>query len=314
MSVTRASTAPPPPPRRAPALSRRAREARKFAAIGELAPGIAHEINTPTQYVGDNLRFVEQALGDVLDVVGALRGVADACRAAGLAAGEVDAADAAATRADLEFLGAELPAAIRQAIEGTERIAEIVRGVKAFSHSAGGATTASDLNQQLEAAITVSRNEWTYVADVVRDFDSALPLVRCRVGEINQVFLNIIVNAAQAIAAAQEGARLAGGEPRKGLIRISSRHDGGWVEVRITDNGSGIPEETRPRIFDPFFTTRAVGRGTGQGLAIAHGVIEKHGGRIDFETELGIGTTFVLRLPVAGPDTRQAPHTPAVAA
>jgi signal transduction histidine kinase len=144
------------------------------------------------------------------------------------------------------------------------------------------------------------------VADVVRDLDPSLPLVHCRVGEINQVFLNIVINAAQAIAAVQEGAHPQGGEPRKGRIHVSSRHDAGHVEVRIADTGGGIPVEARSRIFDPFFTTRAVGKGTGQGLAVAHGVVEKHGGRIAFETELGVGTTFVVRLPIAGPGARPA--------
>jgi PAS domain S-box-containing protein len=276
-------------------------QAQKLEAIGQLAAGIAHEINTPTQYVGDNLRFVEGAFGDVLDVVASLRRVADACRAAGHHATQLEVADAAATRADLDFLVDELPGAIRQALEGTERIAEIVRGMKAFSHSGAGALAPTDLNAQLEAAITVSRNEWTYVADVVRDLDPSLPLVHCRVGEINQVFLNIIVNAAQAISAKQPG-----GPQRKGKIVVSSRRDGVWAEVRVADTGGGIAPEVQPRIFEPFYTTRAVGKGTGQGLSIAHGVVERHGGRISFETELGAGTTFVVRLPIAGPGAVRA--------
>jgi len=250
-------------------------QAQKLEAIGQLAAGIAHEINTPVQYVGDNLRFVEQSLGTLLG------GVATPL--------VTDASDG-----DLAFLAAELPAAIRQALEGSERIAEIVRGMKAFSHPGSGSLTPTDLNQQLEAAITVSRHEWTYVADVVRDLDPSLPLVHCRVGEISQVFLNIIVNAAQAVAAAGRAGR------QRGEIRVSTRRDGTWVELRVTDTGDGIPVSARARIFDPFFTTRGVGKGTGQGLAVAHGVVERHGGRITFETEVGTGTTFVVRLPIAG--------------
>jgi PAS domain S-box-containing protein len=271
-------------------------QAHKLEAIGQLAAGIAHEINTPVQYVGDNLRFVRDALGDVLEEIAASRRVTEAARDVGACAEVVADADAVARRADVEFLAAELPEAIGQALDGAERIAEIVRGMKAFSHPGLGALAPADLNHQLEAAITVSRNEWAYVADVVRDLDPSLPLVHCRVGEINQVFLNIIVNAAQAIAAS----RPAGARDR-GVIRVGSRHAGAWVEIRVADTGCGIPPEARSRVFDPFYTTRTVGEGTGQGLAIAHGVVEAHGGTISFDTETGVGTTFVVRLPIAGP-------------
>jgi PAS domain S-box-containing protein len=278
-------------------------QAQKLEAIGQLAAGIAHEINTPVQYVGDNLRFVERSLGAVLDVVSALRRVGDRCRAVPACAPEVAHADALAAEADLDFLAAELPEAIRQALDGSERIAEIVRGMKAFSNPGVGTLTPTDINQQLEAALTVSRHEWTYVADVVRDLDPSLPLVLCATGEISQVLLNIVVNAAQAIAAAREsGAATVDGRGR-GEIRVSTRRDGAWVEVRVADTGAGIPVAARSRIFDPFYTTRAVGKGTGQGLAVAHGIVERHGGRIAFETELGVGTTFAVRLPVAGPGT-----------
>ena len=270
-------------------------QAQKLDAIGQLAAGIAHEINTPVQYVGDNLRFVRDALGDLLEVVAASRRVTEAAREVSSCAAVVAAADAATERADVDFLAAELPSAIGQALEGAERIAEIVRGMKAFSHPGLGELAPADLNQQLEAAVTVSRNEWAYVADVVRDLDPSLPLVHCRVGEINQVFLNIIVNAAQAIAASR-----AAGARERGVIHVATRHAGSWVEIRVTDNGCGIPPEARSRVFDPFFTTRTVGEGTGQGLAVAHGVVEGHGGRISFDTATGVGTTFVVRLPVAG--------------
>jgi two-component system NtrC family sensor kinase len=275
-------------------------QAQKLEAIGQLAAGIAHEINTPTQYVGDNMRFVDQAFDDVLKVVTSLQRVADVCRNAGVYGAEVAAADAVAARADIEFLVDELPAAIHQALEGTQRIAEIVRGMKAFSHSASGALVPTDLNQQLEAAISVSRSEWTYSAEIVRELDPSLPLVHCHVEEISQVFLNIIVNAAQAIAAQH------GSERSKGEIRVSSRADGAWVEVCVADTGPGIPAHVRSRVFDPFFTTRPVGKGAGQGLAVAHGVVEKHDGRITFETEVGVGTRFMVRLPIAGPGARPA--------
>jgi PAS domain S-box-containing protein len=270
-------------------------QAQKLEAIGQLGAGIAHEINTPTQYVGDNLQFAEQALADLLAVLAAHQPIVDACRADGRFAAGVAHADAVAAQVDQAFLEVELPLALRQALEGIERIAEIVRGMKAFSHPGAGALTATDLNQQLEHALELSRSAWRDTADLVWDADPSLPLVFCHVGEVNQVLLNVIVNAAHAIAdspATRAGAR--------GEIRVSSRRDGAWVELRVGDTGGGIPEELRSRIFDPFFTTREVGRGTGQGLTIALAIVEKHGGSITFDTVLGVGTTFVIRLPIAG--------------
>lgn len=270
-------------------------EAQKREAIVQLVAGIAHEINTPIQYVGDNLRFAEQALADLFAVLLSHQPIVDACRADARCAAAVAHADAVAGQVDQAFLETELPLALRQALEGIERIADIVRGMKAFSHPGAGTLTPTDLNHQLERALELSRDAWRDVADVVWDPDPSLPLVFCHVGEVNQVLLNVIVNAAHAIAdspATRAGAR--------GEIRTSSRRDGAWVEIRVGDTGGGIPEDARSRIFDPFFTTREVGRGTGQGLTIALAIVEKHGGSITFDTALGVGTTFVIRLPIAG--------------
>lgn len=207
----------------------------------------------------------------------------------------VTGVEAAMERADLGYLRQEIPKAIEQSLEGIERISKIVRAMKEFSHPGADEKTSIDLNGSIESTITVARNEWKYVADMETDFDPSLPLVPCLPGEFNQVILNIIVNAAHAIAAKT------GGEPeRKGTIFVSTRVRDGWAEVRIRDTGTGIREEIRSRIFDPFFTTKEVGKGTGQGLAISHSVIvEKHGGTIGFETETGIGTTFIVRLPLS---------------
>jgi signal transduction histidine kinase len=196
----------------------------------------------------------------------------------------------------VEYLTAEIPNAIAQSLEGVERVAKIVRSMKDFSHPGGETKQAVDLNRALESTLTVCRNEWKYVAEAVTDFDPDLPLVTCLPGECNQVFLNLIINAAHAI-----GDKLAGRPDDKGAITIATRRDGDRAEIRIIDTGTGIPEKHHARIFDPFFTTKEVGRGTGQGLAIAHCVItEKHGGTIHFETEIGRGTTFVVRLPISG--------------
>jgi signal transduction histidine kinase len=195
---------------------------------------------------------------------------------------------------DVEYLMEEVPKAIQQSLDGIERVAGIVQAMKEFSHPGTEEKTAIDLNRAIQSTITVARNEWKYVAEVVTEFDSCLPMARCLPGEFNQVILNLIINAAQAIAeTAQEG------DAARGTITISTRRDGEWAEIRIGDTGTGIPEAIRSRVFDPFFTTKEVGKGTGQGLAIAHSiVVDKHQGTITFDTETGKGTTFIIRLPL----------------
>ncbi len=179
------------------------------------------------------------------------------------------------------------------ALDGVDRVTSIVRAMKEFAHPGTEEKTAIDINNAIESTITIARNEWKYVAEMKTDFDPDLELVLCLAGEFNQAILNMIVNAAHAIAdVVNEGSE------EKGVITISTSMDGDWAEIRVNDTGSGIPEEIRSRIFDPFFTTKEVGEGSGQGLAIAHNVIvEKHGGTITCETEVGKGTTFIIRLP-----------------
>jgi signal transduction histidine kinase len=180
--------------------------------------------------------------------------------------------------------------------EGVDRVAKIVRAMKDFSHPGTGEKTAVNINLAIENTIMVARNEWKYVAEMVTGQDPNLPLVSCLPDEFNQVLLNLIINAAHAIG------EVVGSGSNKGAITISTRQDGDWAEIRVQDTGTGIPEKIRPKIFDPFFTTKQVGKGTGQGLAIAHSVIvDKHGGTIACETEVGQGTTFVIRLPLESP-------------
>jgi PAS domain S-box-containing protein len=270
------------------------RQAQKLEAIGQLAAGIAHEINTPTQYVGDNARFLQDAfrdLGGLLECVGRLRTT--------IAAGEpVDPALLAelaheAGRADIDFLTAEIPQAIAQSLEGVQRVSRIVRAMKEFSHPSD-AKVAVDLNRAIETTMIVAQNELKYVADTRTDLDPQLPLVPCLPGEFNQVILNLLINAAHAI-----GDVVRERPGTKGVITVSSRRVDGWAEIRIEDTGTGIPEAAQQRVFDPFFTTKQVGRGTGQGLAIAHAVVvKKHRGHIWFETTVGRGTTFIVRLPL----------------
>jgi signal transduction histidine kinase len=205
--------------------------------------------------------------------------------------------DALAQAADFEYLQTEIPRAIEQSLDGIERVAKIVRAMKDFSHPGSEEKKSIDINQAIETTITVARNEWKYVADVETHFDSNLPLVLCHAGEFNQVILNLLINAAQAIAQALEG-----GSQGKGKIVVSTTCDQDWAEISISDTGAGIPEAVRSRVFEPFFTTKPVGKGTGQGLALAHtAIVRRHGGKIWFDSELGKGTTFYIRMPLAQP-------------
>lgn len=276
-------------------LEAKLRQAQKMESIGQLAAGIAHEINTPTQYIGDNSRFLAEAFNDLRELLVACEDLRHLAEAAQAVDPRISRILAAVEHADLAYLTEEIPTAISQSLDGVQRVAKIVRSMKEFSHPSEDVKQAIDLNRSIENTLTVSRNEWKYVADMITDFDSQLPPVPCFPGDLNQVVLNLIINAAHAIG----DATIANPE-RKGTIRMTTRLDGKVVEIRIADTGMGIPEAIRSRIYDPFFTTKPVGRGTGQGLAIAHAIItEKHEGTIDFETEVGRGTTFIIRLPLA---------------
>ncbi len=271
-------------------------QAQKLESIGQLAAGIAHEINTPIQFIGDNLRFLEDAFRDMKPPRAAGK-----CSHTGDGEGRtaetlLQTAAAEAREDNLEYLVEEIPKAIAQSLEGVGRVANIVRSMKEFSHPGTDELQPVDVNKALECTLTVCRNEWKYVADVVTDLDPRLLLVPCMPGACNQVFLNLIINAAHAIAD-KKGNNAA----KKGTITLSTRTDGDWIEVRVADTGTGISEEHRTKVFDPFFTTKKVGRGTGQGLAIARSVlVDKHGGSLSFDTEVGRGTTFIVRLPRRG--------------
>jgi len=280
------------------ALEAQLAQAQKLRAIGQLAAGIAHEINTPTQYIGDNIRFLRDALDELRPLLTACS-AQRAIRGSATVSGDFQGELAAGTqKPDVDFLLGEIPAAIAQSLEGVERVAKIVRSIKEFSHPDGGDKQAIDLNRAIESTLTISHNEWKYVADAVTDLDPDLPPVTCVPGDLNQVLLNLIVNAAHAIEAKQ------GDSPSvKGTITIRTRRDGPWVEIEVQDTGSGIPEAIRAKVFDRFFTTKQTGRGTGQGLAIARTIIERHGGTIAFDTEVGRGTTFKVRIPIYSQST-----------
>ena len=266
--------------------------AQKLESIGQLAAGIAHEINTPIQYIGDNATFLAEAFRDLLRFVEPHTELASALRNPGRT-DFVTALEQTVQNVDVNYLRDEIPKATEQLLEGVAQVARIVRAMKEFSHPGPVEKAPVDINRAIESTVLISRNEWKYVAELTTDLDPELPPVPCVAGEFNQVILNLIVNAAYAIGDVVRGS------DRKGSIRIGTRRDGEWVEVRVSDTGAGIPEDIRTRIFTPFFTTKEVGKGTGQGLAMAHAVIvKKHQGTIRFESEIGVGTTFVVRLPL----------------
>jgi len=269
-------------------------QAQKLEAIGQLAAGIAHEVNTPTQYVSDNTTFAQKGVAGLISALEAAMAVVQAAKEGFVDANLIAAADAAVGKAKVPYLIKQLPRALEQSREGLGRIASIVRAMKEFSHPSGSEKEPVNLREAIETTIAVARNEWKYVADVELDMAPELPLVPVLRNEFNQVILNLIVNAAHAI-----GELNAGGAQGKGKIRIVGRIRDAQLEIRISDTGAGIPEAARAKVFEPFFTTKEVGKGTGQGLAIAYSVIvDKHQGSIAFETEVNRGTTFIIFLPL----------------
>ena len=249
--------------------------AQKMEAVGQLASGIAHEINSPSQFANDNILFLKEAIEGFISKISGTGSVPD--------------------EKELSFLTENAPDAVQQAQEGISRITTIVKSMKNFAYrDAESAKKPNDLNQAIKSTIVVATNEWKYHAEVVTALDETLPMVPCNVGEINQVVLNLIVNGAHAIRDRFDS-------KGKGEINITTRHysSDNCVVISITDNGGGIPPEVQKRIFEPFFTTKEVGVGTGQGLAIAHNVVVKsHNGQIWFESVEGEGTTFYIKLPM----------------
>jgi signal transduction histidine kinase len=269
------------------------RHAQKLESVGRLASGIAHEINTPVQFVSDSCSFLETATADVLEVVAGYRALL-----VELGRGALDA-PAALRRSrlldaehDLDYLADQIPVAIQRALLGLQRVTAIVRAMKEFAYPDRKDQAPSDLNRAITSTLTVARNEYKYVAELVTEL-AELPPVTCHVGELNQVILNIVINATHAI----EAHRPAGG----GKITIRTAAAGDQVKLTIEDNGGGIPDAIIDKIFDPFFTTKEIGKGTGQGLAIARAVVvDKHRGKLEVASQLGEGTTFTITLPVHG--------------
>jgi signal transduction histidine kinase/HAMP domain-containing protein len=269
-------------------------QAQKLESVGRLASGVAHEINTPVQFITDNVHFLRDSTLDLARLIEALRVSNRAVLDGTPSLAAATAAVASEEQVELAYLLDDMPKAFKGCIEGLKRVATIVRSMKEFAHPDSTEMTDTDLNRAIESTLVIASNEYKYVAKVETHLGE-IPPVLCHAGEVNQAVLNIIVNAAHAIGdVVKDSGSL-------GKITVSTRHEGDSVIVSISDTGGGIPEHIRARIFDPFFTTKQVGKGTGQGLAIARSVlVDKHGGDLTLETEVGVGTTFHLRLPVAG--------------
>jgi len=274
-------------------LENELQEAQRLEAIGRLAGGIAHEINTPIQFIGDNVRFLQESFTTTVKLLDAYRrclfGEGEMSRAE-----RVAVAEEAERGADVSFLTEEVPQAASETIDGVQRVASIVKAMKAVGRPSQPLQNPADLNAAIESTVVVSRSEYKHVADIAFDLGT-LPPVVCHVGELDQVFLNLIVNAAHAIT------DKVAGTSERGRIGIRTWAEGDHVFVEISDDGAGIPEDIRHRIFEPFFTTKEVGKGTGQGLSLSRSlIVDRHGGTITVDSTPGAGTTFTIRLPVGG--------------
>jgi len=267
------------------------RQAHKHESVGRLAAGVAHEINTPIQFVGDSLEFTRSAVTDLLGLVELQQAALNAVSAEHADDERRARVAAALDEADLPYLSEHLPKALARALEGTTRVATIVRSMKVFAHDLREVTRV-DLRLAIESTLTIASNEYKHVADLALRLDP-VPRVTGVGSDLNQVLLNLVINAAHAIA------ERVGDTGERGKITVSLAREGDSVVIAIADTGTGIPDELRDRVFEPFFTTKPVGKGSGQGLALARAVVvDKHRGALTFETVPGVGTTFFVRLPI----------------
>jgi signal transduction histidine kinase len=275
----------------------------KMQSIGQLAAGIAHEINTPAQFVGDNTRFLRESFEDLTELTTQYDKLLEAAREDKITPELISQTTSAVDEADIEYLQEEIPTAIEQSLEGIGRISRIVLAMKEFSHPGSEDKHPVDLNRIIENTVTIAANEWKYLATLETNFATDLPMVNCHEQEISQVVLNMIVNAAHAIAEKNADATNISGQ-----ITISTTSQDDSVRIVIADTGNGITAEHQKRIFDPFFTTKDVGKGTGQGLSMAYtSIVENHAGQISVSSEPGTGTQFTIDLPAAAqPDAELA--------
>lgn len=275
------------------ALERQLAHAQKMESVGQLAAGVAHELNTPIQFVGDNTQFLKTSFEGVAEILDLVQSLLVKCRDHDLLKHDVDEIEKECARLDLDFIRNEIPLAADQTLQGTKTLSRIVQAMKVFSHPGTSNFESVDLNQALESTLTISKSEWKYCTKVETDFCQNLPYVSCLPGEINQVFLNLIVNAAHAMSQKEDSS------VADNRLTVRTILDDAHVIVEVSDTGTGIPPSIQHRIFDPFFTTKVVGKGTGQGLSICYDIVVKlHHGKMTFESSPGEGTTFRVRLPI----------------
>lgn len=285
------------------ARSRRELErSQMLQSIGKLSAGIAHEINTPIQFLGDNMRFLDDGFRQIMELCehyAALRQ-----RVADVAAAQdcVEAVAAKERQIDFEFLRQEIPQAIQQNLEGVKLVSAIVSAMRDFSHIDERRKAPADINRALNSTIIILRNSLKYAADVEKELAPDLPEVLCCMDDLNQVFMNLLINAAHSIEEAIQAGRY-----KRGIIRVRTQCDGDHVVISVADTGMGIPEEIREKIFERFFTTKSKDRkGTGQGLATVLAIVrDKHDGAVSLDSEVGVGTTFTVRLPVDTGEKRE---------
>ncbi|MFH1146947.1 MAG: ATP-binding protein [Pseudomonadota bacterium] len=272
-------------------------QSQKLESIGQLAAGVAHEINNPVGFISSNLGTLDEYRQDLVEILQSYIGIEEMVRKKPESAGDEELAGAfkrlqdLKDRADLNFILADFAKIIQESKDGTDRVRKIVQDLKDFSHVDQAELKRANLNKGLDSTLNIAWSEIKYKAEVIKDYGE-IPGVHCYPQQINQVFMNILVNAAQAIE-------------EKGEIRISTRYlnDGNpRVEIRISDTGKGIPPENLRKIFDPFFTSKPVGKGTGLGLSMAYNIVKKHRGELKVESEVGKGATFTIELPVRGPE------------
>ncbi len=277
-------------------LERELYQANRLKSMGVIAAGIVHEINTPVQFVSDNTRYVQKAYGDIFGFVDLAQNMIKECRRdCSKAEALVEMLPVDGGPANMGDLRDEITMALSESMEGLDRIVSIVRAMRDFAHMGKQEKLMADINKIIKSAVTISRSEWKYVAEIEYKLDATIPAVECYPGDVTQVLLNLIINATHAIGEVCK----AGPSGTVGKITIASRMKNNQVVITVSDTGGGIPEVVRPRIFEPFFTTKEYGDGTGQGLAISRSIIvNKHGGSLTFETEAGKGTTFIVCLPL----------------
>jgi two-component system NtrC family sensor kinase len=266
-------------------------------SMGRLAAGIVHEINTPVQFIGDNIHFLSDSFKQLMGLMVQYRDVVNVAEKSGLSGIDMEALHAAQQETDLDFLSQEIPSAIEQTMEGVKRVTSIVSAMRDFSHIDERRMAPADINKALNSTLIVVHNALKYVANVETDFDKNLPMVLCCIDDLNQVFVNLLINASHAIA---DKINKNAGE--MGTISVRTRREGDCVVISLSDTGTGIPEEVRKRMYEPFFTTK----GTGQGLLFVKTIVcDKHKGELECQTEVGRGTTFTITIPIQGKEPRR---------